>query len=102
MIYILEFDDSVPYEASWTTSIPIKYGGTLEELKMDFEIEAEKHRGKDENFVFRGITFSVKFYEFFSKKWHYVPPRFYTIESWWEEFQLGQYNDYQRKEILDY
>ena len=69
---------------------------------MEFEIAAEEQKKNQGPFVFRGITFGVKFYEFFSKKWHYIPPRFYTIESWWEEFQLSQYHDFQRKEILDY
>lgn len=90
MIFVLEFEEDVPYEACWTTTFPIEFDGTLEELQMEFEIASEKNRGSTEPLKFNGITFPIKFHNYYKKQWYYTPPRIYTVEEWSNVFKNRQ------------
>lgn len=83
--YILEFGNSVPYEACWTETHPVLFNGSKEELEMEFEIAVEEciQKGKN-NFDFRNLKNLEK--EPFSykdgRKWKYSAPKFFTFEEW--------------------
>ena len=94
MIYVIQFDEEVPYEACWTTTFPIEFDGTLEELEMEFEIASEKNKGSYKPLKFGEITFPRKFHTYHRKQWHYHSPIIYTVDAWNDAFKQRQKYDH--------
>lgn len=94
MIYVIEFDDSVPYEACWVTTFPIEFDGSMEELKFEFELASEKQKDNKKPFKFNQTVFPRRFHEYFGRKWNYYPPKFFTIEEWIKDFQKRQKDEH--------
>lgn len=86
--YILEFSNSVPYEACWTETHPVLFNGTKEELQLEFEIAVEECHKKGEwdfNFSNLGGLDKECFGYKSGKQWKYSGANFYTFEEWCKE-----------------
>lgn len=85
--FVVEIHIDEPYVASWTHYIALEFDGSLEELEMEWEIAAEKCRGK-QYFKFQNIKICQHERPFYFKcnnQQCYSPPWIYTLDEWFEK-----------------